>query len=333
MDLLSQKKPLMMNKTGVMLDAILKNNNATHLIVFDKKSICFILLLLLLFFVLVVSKTHYSSIAIWDKIVPEYDGTKPTSKVLFSSPKFIRIDEWRVFTPFILSQVEKQFPIENYSIGPGKAPLLIGLPTAHFSSFFQPQNRGYFIFDVERGLSYSWNYGIIGLVLSTFLLLLLMTKNDFRLSVFGSLFLFFSSFIQWWGAWGPMITAFNIVLIAFINFALSKNRLIIILSSLVLILFILNFSLMLYPPFQVPLGLLMIACCVGYFLENPNMVIVKAHLKLRAFLVVVCVLSIAVVFYFFYLDVRDTIAITMNTAYPGKRMSSGGEFGIDRLFS
>jgi hypothetical protein len=326
-------QPGALMRTGVALDSIGKIISEKHLIVLKKKSLYFISALLFLFVILVVFKIHYSSVAIWDTIVTEYDSTKSASKVIFSSPKFIRMDEWRMATPFILSQAAHNFPVENYSLGPGKVPVLMGLPSFHFSNIFQPQNWGFFILDIERGFSYYWNYGIVGLLVSSFLLFMLLTNSNIKLSVFGSLFLFFSSFIQWWSSLGVLLTAFNGVLIAFICLIVSKKRLIIILSAVALFFFTINFSLAMYPPFQVPLALLMIACLVGYFIQNPAWDTILQHIKLRSCLLVVCIIALIIFAYFFYADLKGTIAQAMNTVYPGKRISTGGGFGIDRLFS
>jgi hypothetical protein len=331
----SANKNRVLAKIGTVLDALGDKISENHLIVFDKKSLCFMITLVFMFIILVVSKTHYSSIAMWDKIVPGYDAGKTSSKVLFGSPKFIRMDEWRLGTPFILSQEAKNYPTENYSFGPGKTPVLMGLPARHFSIFFKPQYWGFFMLDLERGYSYFWNFSVISLVLSSFLLFMLLTNSIFWLSIFGALFLFFSSFTQWWfyASLGVMLSAFNAMLVGFIYLVSSKKRLTIIISAIILFLFTINFSLTLYPPFQVPLGLLLIACCTGYFSQYSKWDIIKQHLNLRFFLLLLCFFALVTFICFFYFDLKDTIAITMKTAYPGKRISCGGEFGIDRFFS
>ena len=319
-----------------MLDAIGEKISEKHLIVFERKAILFLLALGISFFVLVFFRIHYSSIAEWNFLVPEYSGAKTTSKLLWGSPKYIRMDEWHLATPFIMSQAAKNFPVENYAFGPGKVPLLNGLPTRHFSAYFQPHLWGFFFLDIERGFSWFWNYGVISLLASTFLLCMLLTKNNFKLSIFGSLFLFFSSFIQWWffATTGVLISAFNFVMIASIYLVLSKKPLLILLSALALVLFFVNFALCeVYPPFQVPLGLLLIACIIGYYIQNAKKEIIAHHFTMRLIVSALCASALMAFAFFFYLDLKDTIALTMKTAYPGHRLSTGGEFGIGQLFS
>jgi hypothetical protein len=324
-----------LSKIDSGFNAFGKKFSESHLIAFRSNSILFIGALLVLFIILVSSRIHYSNISEWDAFAKEQDSTGTDSKVLLGKPKFIRMDEWRVTTPFILSQIEKGFPVENYSLGAGKAPLMMSLPTHHFSALFHPENWGFFILDKERGFAYLWNYRIMALVISTFLLLMLLTRNKFWLSAFGAFFLLFSSFIQWWfsSSLSEFITAFNFIILSVIYIIYSRKPWVIILNMVVLLIFFLSFCLLLYPPFQVSLGLLMLALLAGYFLQNMDFETIKKYLPLKLLGFFILGLASSFLLYRYYLDVKDTVKITMDTAYPGHRISLGGNFGIERLFS
>jgi hypothetical protein len=325
--------PSLFSRLFDLIDAVERAISEDHLIVFDRKTLCLITFLVLALLALTVSKIHYSSIAAWDEIVTEYHDSKRPAKVLWGTPKFIRIDEWHIVAPAVVSQAAKHFPVENYSLGGGKVPVLMGLPSRHFSALFLPQNWGYFLLGVEMGFSFFWNYGVILFVLSSFLLFRLLTRNKFWMPLFGSLFLFFSSFVQWWSICGAMFTAFNFMTIAFIYLVSSKRRLTIILAAGALFFFSINFSLTLYPPFQVPLALLWFACCAGYLLQYCKRSMVQKNLKWRVIAGVACLLCIASFAVLFYVDLQSSISLTMHTVYPGKRFSTGGKFGWERLFS
>jgi hypothetical protein len=309
--------------------------NEDHLIVLDRKSTWFIAGLIVLFSGLTIFKIHYSSIPIWDSILSERDSSAHASRLIWGTPKFIRIDEWRGVTPFILSQAAQHFPTANYALGPGKIPVLMGLPSLHFSALFQPQNWGFFVFGLERGFSFFWNYGVASILLSSFLLCMLISRNKFWPSIFGMLFLFFSSFVQWWffASMGAMYSAFFFMIISFIYLVSSRKRLTIILSSASLVLFAIDFALWLYPPYMVPLGLLSITCCVGYLMQYCTWDMVKTHFRFRIVVGVCCLVCLAIFGIAFYRDLHATMAQAMNTVYPGKRFSTGGNFGVDRLFS
>ncbi len=328
-------RPGLFARAGNRIDRLCRHVNEDHLIVFDKRSVLFITALLALFAAAVVSKIHYSSIPVWDSILSERASGATASRVLWGTPKVIRIDEWRGDTPFILSQAARHFPTINYSLGPEKIPVLMGLPSKHFSALFQPQNWGFFVLGLERGFSFFWNYGVASILLSSFLLFMLVSRNRFWLSVFGTLFLFFSSFVQWWffASTGAMFAAFNVITIAFVYLASSKRRLTIMCGAGVLFFFAVAFALSLYPPFVIPLGLLSAACCIGYLLQYCAWNDVKKNLVMRAVAGVCCLVCLAVFAIVFYRDLQSSISLTMNSVYPGKRISTGGDFGVARLFS
>jgi hypothetical protein len=330
------RTPAFLEPAGRRLDAMGSRCNEAGLIRWDRKSIGFIGLLAVVFIILVSCRIHYSSIGIWDEFIKGNSAGSVHSSVIAGSPKMIRMDEWRVVTPYMVSQAVKGFPVENYSLGTGKVPLVMNLPAHHFSSIFQPQNWGFFILPIEHGFSFLWNYRLFGLIISTFLFLMLTTGNKFWLSACGAAFLFFSSFIQWWFSVniGEYITSMNFILVLAIYLVFSQKLWKIIVSGILLFFFLMNFSLLLYyPPYQVSLGLLMIALLAGYLVSKWNKEIVKNHLSLRMILIAGIVIVAGYLLFLFYKDIRETINITLNTVYPGKRRCTGGGFGWDRFFS
>ncbi|RJO62237.1 hypothetical protein C4544_00065 [candidate division WS5 bacterium] len=305
------------------------------LIKFDYKVILLILFLISSFFVMTLFKIHTSSIAYWNKIIT--DGNEKEG-VLLGSPKSIRSDEWLIQTPFILSQLnqENKYSIKNKGLGEGHVPLLMNLPTKHVSSLFRPQNWGFFVFEAERGFAFYWNFKIFGLFLTCFLLLMLVTKNNFWISFLGSIWLFFSSFIQWWFSavsLPEMITAFCAIFIALSYIFLSKKKKSIILGSLILTIFSVNFTLIFYPPFQIPLAYLLIFLFGGFMIKNLLYRDFKKNLWLRLVGLLFSFIIFIVIISKFFLDAKETILMVMNTAYPGKRISMGGDIPLVRFFS
>ncbi len=81
-----------------------------------------LLLLLLLFCLCVAFKLNGSSVGVWDLSL---HATKTnTPGLLLFKPQPIRSDEWELWTPAALSQSRQTppFPIENPSLGAGRAP-------------------------------------------------------------------------------------------------------------------------------------------------------------------------------------------------------------------
>ena len=81
---------------------------------------------------------------------------------------------------------------------------LYSLPVRHYTMVFRPQLYGFFLFNLEWAYAWYWNMKVFGLLVSMFLLLRVLTRNT-GLALFGSLWLFFSSYVQWWFSCPPML--------------------------------------------------------------------------------------------------------------------------------
>lgn len=304
------------------------------LIKFDYKVILLILVSFLIFSLLVAFKIHGSSIPIWNQIIP---GDNPKDGLILGTPKGTRSDEWDVGTPFVLSQAksEPKFPLSNEALGGGNVPLLMNLPVKHTSTFFRPQHWGYFIFDTERAFSFYWNFKTFGLFLGFFFLLMLVTKNDFGLSLLGSLWVLLSSFMQWWFSipLPEMVASFSMIFVSFIYLVFSKKKLLVFSSGILLLIFFINFVLFFYPPFQVVLVYLLLFLLVGYFIQNFSINTLMKNIRLKTIVALVFLGTSVLVLYLFYRDAKDTIALIMETVYPGNRRSVGGGISLLKYFS
>ncbi|HBG81384.1 TPA: hypothetical protein DDW69_00930 [candidate division CPR2 bacterium] len=319
-------------KSKDKLDRIGKNFSEENLIEFDYKVMLLLFVSFLLFGLMVSLRVHGSSINYWNKIIV---GEEQNYSI--GEPRAIRSDEWLVATPFALSQYhhEPQFPLENDSLGYGSVPLLMNLPVKHVSAFFRPQNWGYFFLDHERAFSFYWNFKVFSLFLGFFLLLMIVTKSNYWLSIFGSLWLFFSSFMQWWFSIpiAEMIGSFSIVFVSICYLLLSGKKLSIFISSVLLTLFGLNFILFFYPPFQIALAYLLIFLVAGFSWKYFSLDKFKKHLSFRIIMISASFLISSIILIRYYFDIQDTIPIIMNTVYPGRRISTGGDFSLARYFS
>lgn len=316
------------SKVFSTLDGIGEKISEEHLLKFDHRSILLVIFCVLIFSLAVAFKLHGSSISIWDKNLKEED-----TGFILGKPRAIRSDEWLTQTPEIISQVEKDFPVENFSIGGEKAPLIRDYPVRHFVSLFKPHHWGFFFLDVERGFSWFWNFKTIGIFLSFFILFMLLTKNNFWLSVFGSFWVLFSNFIQWWFSinMSQMLVYFALMTVAAAYLFFSKNKFSIFLSAVVLFFSSLAFTFLFYPPFQIALAWLSLAILIGLFLRNRKNF--KNLISLRVVLLGV-VASVGIFTLLrFYGDARSTIYAAQNTSYPGHRISTGGDIFLSQYFS
>jgi len=138
--------------------------------------------------------------------------------LILSSPKHLRVDEWAIWTPAMLSQARQNppFPIENPSLGAGGAPLLMSVPVAYYTTFFRPQLWGFFVFDFEHRFSFYWCTKVFGLLLAVAWALRQIGVRSYLLAIFGAIWVLFSSYVQWWfsspGMLPEMITTWAICL-------------------------------------------------------------------------------------------------------------------------
>ncbi len=286
--------------------------------------------LLVLFIVLVSLRINGSSASFWYADLHELGEAKG---VILGSPKPTRSDEWMVWTPAILSQLKHQppMPVENLSLGYGKAPLLMNVPVRHYTALFRPQLWGFFFLDIEHGFSWYWNAKLLGLVGALFLLLLLLTGGRFDLALPGSVAITYSSFVQWWFsspsmlpemlAWWSMVIVGGWAL--FQPIAWWKR----ILISVVLVSAYLNLALYCYPPFEVPLFYLGLALFAAFLLQQ------RGSLPRTGWIWNIgCAVALVALLYPVYLECRPTLTILAHTSYPGTRRHFGGDMHWTQFF-
>ncbi|MDQ3117855.1 MAG: hypothetical protein M3Q86_14835 [Verrucomicrobiota bacterium] len=287
--------------------------------------------LLVLFLMSVAWELNGSSVGMWSNLLSE--KTAPEG-LLFSSPKRVRGDEWTVWTPAMLSQAQQTppFPIENPSLGAGRTPLIMSVPVAYYTTVFRPQLWGFFIFNFERGFSFYWCVKVFGLLFAVGWCLRQIGLRSPWLTIFGAIWIFFSSFTQWWfsspAMLPEMIASWAICLGCAAQMLRPSTRWRTAAALAGFLFFAINFVLCLYPPYQIPLLLLGAAILfgVGRETERAPSRVVFSRLALGMLLVVLILIP-------FWFDVRPTLALVGQTVYPGSRRALGGDLSFFKLFS
>src|SRR6187397_1054481 len=207
-----------------------KLKTASSLILFDIKTRAFLLILLLSYLLISSLKIHTSNIANWDL----FFGLEKSESVLAGKPRFIRMDEWMITATGVIGQYNAGMPIKNESFGDLNTPVIFGFPVKEISTILRPNLWSYFIFDIERAFAFAWNFNIFFFLAGTFLLLMLLTRNDFWLSVTGTFFIFFSGGLQWWSYFiGNYMLYLNGMFISFAYLLYNKKRWPMIIAGLV----------------------------------------------------------------------------------------------------
>jgi hypothetical protein len=307
-----------------------------ELVRFDRRTRAFLGALLAFLLLATAFAIHGSSIGIWDdRLAPLGHDRRSGSGVLFGTPRWDRIDEWNIFTPAIVSQatVRPPFPVVNDRWGAGEVPLIFKFPAWHWSTLVRPQLWAFFVLDLERAYAFHWNVRAVFLLGGVFLLLMLLTRNDFWVSLLGAAWVFFSGLVQWWysnqllpeliGSTGLMVVAAHYVVLARRRWAVA---------AVVLVVCAANFALALYPPYQVPLaGLAVVvgASSLAARLRNEH-----GHRRLwHLARLVPVVAAVGAILFLFHRDARHGIELMRATIYPGARVVAGGDLTVARLFA
>jgi hypothetical protein len=307
------------------------------LINFDQKTKIFLACLLAFLVAGTALKLHGSAIGMWNSVMA---GTNADPGTLWGTPKLIRMDEYSFATPMIVSQANARpsFPVVNPSFGPGEVPLIIDMPARHWSMLARPQFWGFFLLDLERGFAFYWNIKAVLLLGGVFLLLMLLTQNDFTISLLGALWVFFSGFMQWWYSGNSMppdmLGCLALIVVAVHYIALSDVRWKIAVAAVIFVVCGLNFALHFYPPLQVPLFYLGIAIIAGSLVprivKGPE---VRRDFGYRAAVGFSAVIAVALLLLIYYRDALTAIHLMQNTTYPGDRILTGGDVSFAQLFS
>ncbi|HWN89236.1 MAG TPA: hypothetical protein VNM35_09240 [Chitinophagaceae bacterium] len=307
-----------------------KLKTASTLILFDRKTKIFLVILLVAYLLLSSLKIHTSNIANWDL----FFGMPKSESVIAGKPRFIRMDEWMITAPGIIGQYNAGMPIKNESFGDLNTPVIFGFPVKEISTILRPNLWPYFIFDVERAFAFAWNFNIFFFLVSTFLLLMLLTRNNFWLSVVGTFFIFLSGGLQWWSYYiGNYMVYLNGMFISFAYILYHKKPLTLITAGLVLIVSVYDFIFGLYPPYQVPLVYLYLFLFIGFLFQQKNFKSIKENWQLKTIVLGASLIILGVFTYHYYYLVKDTYTQMLNTVYPGRRFSTGGNLKNGKLFA
>lgn len=283
------------------------------------KNLYFIYAIVFITLLLTTFKIHGSSIGIYNKFF--YGQDYKDDNLLFGKLRPIRSDEWVVQTPLTISESQNNFKVLNPYLGVGQSlATFLDIPTRHWSTFFKPMNFSFFVLPLDFAYSFKWWFRAALLLISCYLLLNQLFKKNLFFSIIGSLILFFSPFIQWWYSVSVIeVLSFGMLIAwAYIKLLTYKSTFKLAIYSILLWYFLTCFLLILYPPFQISVGLLVAFFSLGYTCSNKQL-LSKEKLKILLPISFAILISALIVLLSFYIQFKDVITIVRNTQYPGKR--------------
>ncbi len=237
-------------------------------------------------------------------------------------------------TPALIGQYHSGMPVSNMTLGDGNVPVIWSFPIKDFSMLLRPNLWPYFIFNVERAFAFSWNFTIFLFLISTFFLFALLTESNFWLSLFGTFFIFLSGGMQWWSySLGSHMIYLNGIVISCIYMLYSDNLRTLSMAGLIFLFGSYGFCTSLYPPWQVPLVYLYVAILIGFLIRRKDIKSIKERIWLRSAVVSIAGIVLLFFIYHYYGLIRNTYDMMMNTAYPGKRATNGGDLVSGKVFA
>ena len=246
--------------------------------------------------------------------------------VLFGMSRSIRSDEWALNTPYAFSQAQEGFPYFSQVIRGDTTDtfMVYGQPVWDLGVLFRPFHWGYLLLGASRGLSFFWWARLAALLLVSFEIGMLVTKKNRALSLAFSLLMGFSPLVQWWfainGLVEMLVFGFLAVLMVYRYMNTQKywQR---ILYALVTVECGCAFVLSLYPAWIVPLAYVMGGLVLWVVLTNRKNC--EFHAKKDIPILIGFFLLLGLCLGYVLLKSKDTIALTMNTVYPGQRENTG----------
>ncbi|WP_438719768.1 DUF7657 domain-containing protein [Enterococcus sp. AZ103] len=288
----------------------------------------------LLLLILIVSlNLNGSSINEWNKILSE-DSNEKTSDIIFGKSRGARSDEWMVQTPFYLSQAEADYPLnnDNYGLSGQNMVIAYNSPVKDITAIGKPFNWGFFFLGRDRGLSFYWGFKLIALFLLSFELLMILTKRKKGLSALGSFMITFAPAVQWWFMQhvGDLVFFTIAIMVAvYYFFAPWTKRWLKLLMVLLGSICAIGFVLVIFPAHQVIFAYMLIFWLVAVILQF------KKELRDPIFIAISVALFITIVggvLLYFYSTSKEALEATLNTTYPGHRVSTGGNLDFFQLF-
>lgn len=323
--------PVQVSKPQPVAPAPPQPADPNELIRFDRRTNWTLGIITGLFLLMVLGKLHYVSLPIWNTLIP--DGSPTTRGLVAGTPKQIRMDDYAVGAPWIISNVNNGMTDTNEGLGGLKTPLLVA-PVKHIVSIFKPGSWGFLLLDTERGYAWGYDFSPYMLLMGSFLFFMLITRSQYLLSMTGALAMLLSSGTVWWSFIpSGMIGYCGLTAVTAVYLLREKTPWRMALLAFGLVYLAIVYLLLLYPPYQVPMSYLYMLV-LGGFVYNER----KRFFPLPAWALKLAFLAVAVaicgaLLYPFYKDVQETLIAASKTVYPGQRSESGGSGFIANWYS
>jgi hypothetical protein len=287
---------------------------------------------LVTFALLVLFKLHGYSLPAWHLYI---DGSAP-SEVIVGKVRTLRADDFVIELPLTFAQEIHQppFPTINDKVGQGAVMALpLKVPIAAPVIIFRPELWGFFI-SPDTGLAWDFAFMVVGLFVSIFLVLQVVTRKDFFLSLSGSLLFLMSSHFPLWSFHKSEIVIFGGLAFFSATKLLSSSSISRRLAWGVALGWCLGsfFTAHFYPPLIVVMTYAVAAVLLAYLLEEKS---AAKRLREPATLFSLGLATVIALFAAYEIIhlAGDAFSLIRETKYPGARATTGGELDLWRYFT
>lgn len=290
------------------------------------------LIYLIVFIICILFKLHGSSIGVYNTYFKEKIDSRENSTLL-GVPRMIRSDEFNVLTPYYISQTYNDFNKNSDMMSLTPQNMIIGYnaPVKDITILAKPLDWGYMLLGKDYGLSWYWCMKTLLLFAFALECMLIFTKNK-ELSIIGAFLVAFGPATLWWFApHMPDVILWAMAILSTMYYYLSTEKRWLKNILMVIIPFIISeFVIALFPSFQVGLGIFAFVMLIMLIIRDKIQLFKCGKQNLRH--VVLIILTMSLVGYFIVTN-KEALLATMNTAYPGNRISTGGNGTFASLFT
>ncbi|HVS79307.1 MAG TPA: hypothetical protein VHD84_03410 [Candidatus Saccharimonadales bacterium] len=260
--------------------------------------------------------------------------------LIYGHPRAIRSDEWLVGAQKAVDQSKLGFPKNNPD--QGDLSLSLDTPNKDWSTVFKPQLWGYFIMPLENAYAFKWWLVMYLLVVGCYFFILRILPGKKWFALIMSVAFGLSPFLLWWyQSAGFMPLAYGFLILILLMRLLNseaipwiKNQRVSDGLQVAALAFLSTcFGLILYPPFQIPVAVVMLFFGLGYLAHKRYSERVQLRvLGKRVGLVFIGLIIAGLIGLLFIHDNRQAIHNLNNTVYPGKRTVVSGGMPLLQMF-
>jgi len=309
-----------------------------------------------IFFVLVALGIHGSSTGVtaeWWAAERPYEGflldvpaavkekasridPSAVQSLLMRNARMIRWDELVISTPWALSQLshKPRFPVVNTNIGNGQNMLVTPhAPVLHIVTLARPATWGYLIFGSQRGLAWYWWFQPFACFTVLWLLFEIALGGHSKLAAFGAFWFCNSAYVICWSLWPDHVIFFAALgcLTAY-HLINSEKRSVRVISAIFLGLSIPGFIMILYPAWQVPAAYFVLFLFASIIVRDKLYVSLGTRLRQRYVYIAAALFVAGGLTLTWLVTCLPDLKAMSNAVYPGRRISSGGDYSLALLF-